>query len=470
MKNADSEISERSTRLLSNCLQIATQLQIFSQIEGQLDATERKVQTDVLEILTLKLGYADAKFKGFIRSPPPSTDTRRSQKQPLLKRERAIYAWEKSSLDKAIAEVESWQRLSFNPLWFASMKAQPQNIEKELSQDIRGSAGNDGSVKVAALSVRNPLKNIATTRIFLPPEKLESGESIEIAHGSVRLVHIDSKMRLVETLDGLSKDTVRELAVRLKKTDPSTFGLLTCLGAVQHQKKDSFSIIFRVPDNKSDLASLRARILENDTAHSLSDRFRLATQLARAVSSIHTFDMVHKSIRPENIVLFPDSESTLGSAFLVGFENVRREGDKTGLTGDCDWAKNLYRHPQRQGASLRDRYIMQHDIYSLGVCLLEIGLWTTFVGYDANHAPIKSQAHGLQAAMSHEQAGPESVKAHLLSLATTELEHRMGTKYSRVVVSCLTCLDLGNDDFGDEFELETEKVDIGTRYIEKVKF
>ena len=61
-------------------------------------------------------------------------------------------------------------------------------------------------------------------------------------------------------------------------------------------------------------------------SHSLSNRFRIATQLARTVCSIHNLDMVHKSIRPENILLFRDGKSELGSAFLLGFENVRLGG------------------------------------------------------------------------------------------------------------------------------------------------
>ena len=30
------------------------------------------------------------------------------------------------------------------------------------------------------------------------------------------------------------------------------------------------------------------------------------------------------------------------------------------------WSKNLYRHPNRQGAAPSEDYCMQHDIYGLG--------------------------------------------------------------------------------------------------------
>ena len=45
----------------------------------------------------------------------------------------------------------------------------------------------------------------------------------------------------------------------------------------------------------------------------------------------------------------------------------------------------------------------------------------------------------------------------------------MGTKYARIVETCLTCLDEENADFGDEREFQdADGVLVGVRYIEKV--
>ena len=45
----------------------------------------------------------------------------------------------------------------------------------------------------------------------------------------------------------------------------------------------------------------------------------------------------------------------------------------------------------------------------------------------------------------------------------------MGNKYSKMVKTCLTCLDKDNADFGDEDEFTDEDgVVAGVRYIEKV--
>ena len=69
----------------------------------------------------------------------------------------------------------------------------------------------------------------------------------------------------------------------------------------------------------------------------------------------------------------------IGELFLVGFESFRPLDDCTHLAGDCEWQKNLYRHPSRQGMFPEEYYQMQHDIYSLGVCLLELGMGESFV-------------------------------------------------------------------------------------------
>lgn len=42
--------------------------------------------------------------------------------------------------------------------------------------------------------------------------------------------------------------------------------------------------------------------------------------MTKAVSFIHTFGLVHKNIRPENILICEDQELTIGSAFVVGLE------------------------------------------------------------------------------------------------------------------------------------------------------
>ncbi|KAK2839269.1 hypothetical protein FQN49_006303 [Arthroderma sp. PD_2] len=107
---------------------------------------------------------------------------------------------------------------------------------------------------------------------------------------------------------------------------------------------------------------------------------------------------------------------------------------------------------------------MQHDIYSLGVCLLEIGLWESFVTYDGGDSLLSQQAK-----VRPSFANGNPVSDVLIALARDNLPTTMGDKYSQVVVNCLTCLDKDNADFGDESEFQDEYgVLVGVKYIEKI--
>lgn len=136
---------------------------------------------------------------------------------------------------------------------------------------------------------------------------------------------------------------------------------------------------------------------------------------------------------------------------------------RTLRSGDSDREKNLYRHPHRQGLNPEENYTMQHDIYSLGVCLLEIGMWKSFVSYANNSAKLSNDLSGA------EFDKPVLMKENLVALAKRDLPTRMGERYEEIVVNCLTCLDEENEDFGNQSEFEdVDGVLVGVRYIEKV--
>jgi hypothetical protein len=163
----------------------------------------------------------------------------------------------------------------------------------------------------------------------------------------------------------------------------------------------------------------------------------------------------------------------LGASFLVGFEKFRLVDGRTTRSGDCIWEKDLYRHPRRQGLKPEEDYNMQHDIYSLGVCLLEIGLWESFVTHhDEGSDPLPSTLLTvLNDPEKDEIKRALRVKDALVDLAKQRLPSRIGDKYTEIVVTCLTCLDESNTEFGDSSEFEdADGVLIGVRFIEKVRY
>ena len=124
----------------------------------------------------------------------------------------------------------------------------------------------------------------------------------------------------------------------------------------------------------------------------------------------------------------------------------------------------LYRHPDRQRADMPpEYYLMQHDIYSLGVILLEIGYWLSFVRYEADRATplIRSELLGIL-----EKATPVEIKRRFVELSlNSELANRTSTEYAKVVHNCLTCLDSENAHFSD-INRFTDK----NRVLERVKY
>ena len=138
------------------------------------------------------------------------------------------------------------------------------------------------------------------------------------------------------------------------------------------------------------------------------------------------------------------------------------------MSGDISWERNVYRHPSRQGFDPVEKYRMPHDIYSLGVCLLEIGLWESFVEYSTEEEDAgrpcskfgKTYYHFEKWLEARKTAAGEdfigtsfnalalSLKDYLVEQARTRLAPRMGDRYAQVVVACLTCLDEENEDFG----------------------
>ena len=333
--------------------------------------------------------------------------------------------------------------------------------------------------------------------INLDSSGLEDATNVPILYTTSRVIQRprSTKLLVVETVPApvvagevrtnpTFKLNVENLARKLKQLEPGTSGLLRCYGTVKRRSAQkrllAIDMIFRTPDECQTTPCTLRQIMMERSAPSITQIVAVAKQVARAVSFFHACDFVHKSIRPENVLIFPpdpDSEPTnnLGLAFLVGYEQLRHAFFQTELRGDSAFQRNLYRHPQRQGIRAQERYIMQHDIYSLGVCLLEMGLWHSFVLYEkGQEQPELSAALGLEqpqdeTELSNDTSIALANKDVLVQLAQSQLPQRLGDVYARVVLACLTCLDPGNQMFGDEASLEDEDgVLVGVRFIEQI--
>ncbi|CEJ55006.1 hypothetical protein PMG11_01289 [Penicillium brasilianum] len=482
-KNARVDIAKQILRVQNYWMRANLQLETVKNIAHELHEDHRKIIYETIDMLNGRLRAVEMKIESAMKKERNGGEAQVS---------RVRYMVSRRSIDISVDELERWQNM-FDPSWYLAISRVGSQVENELSE-WKQSPFEDCRVAISsAESLRSALRissnaEVHREKVLLPEAFLETLGTLDIPLSSAQLGTREDKGQMliiekVQPLPGLNANDLdkncRDLARRLIRSNPLEFGLLSCKGYMKHRPQhlnraygESFTLLFRVPDGFSQPRTLRSRLMELKPTESLTDRFRLANELARAVSCVHSFGFVHKNIRPETILLLTNTESLSESAFLIGFDSFRMISGKTLRKGELAWERCLYQHPDRIGSSVSEDYIMHHDIYSLGVCLLEIGLWEPLVTYEDTGMPLpRNGTHSPAVRASFLQGGGDSYyfKNQLLSLARTELQQRMGTRYSEVVVTCLTCLDPENDDFGDETEFQDEDgIEVGVRYIEKV--
>ena len=426
-------------------------------------------------MLRTKLEMTIWKFNQLIKKK--ADDTTQTAQPTDVKRFK--YAFTKTSLDETIVDLEAWQR-TFDPSWFLIMRVSKPSIDRELEQNRLAIWPSVGGTNLRC-AIQN--KVVDNSSVFLPREGISAIQTNDIKYSTARCIQRPDSAKWFmldrvpynSVLDrSIVEGNIRSLARRLMFVEPFTFGILQCRGVVRILDErsaalSSFDFAFKIPESLvADGATLRY-LLQDELNLTLSARFELAKTLGKAISYIHTIDFVHKNIRPDTIFAFKNKDNEESSFFLGGFQESRTADGQTVYAGELSWEKNLYRHPRRQGLNPEDRFIMQHDIYSLGVCLLEIGLWKSFVNYDEDCDPVPGPGLDSAGPIPLKDAG--RVKQEFTRLAEQELPRTMGERYTQIVVNCLTCLDPDNVDFGDHQEFEDQDgILVGVKYIEKVHF
>lgn len=539
LRNADIEIRERVLRLDYGWMRWSQQLSSLRRVEHMMDQYHREVYAQTLETFLGKLKMVTTQLRGLVTERKPDSvvvkpghliDTTINYEARSVK-----YVLKKKSLDKAIEELEIWQRMSDHS-WFLLLKMADPAIDAAIGSHENPNSVSTAIPSVVAIRAGNQkckdngtiTSNPGSSGITFKPKDLAQNtiSAIPFSNASLAIRKDGTRAYILNTIicphpskyQLVKKDT-RDLVRKLQHGEPQTFGLLNCKGFVveqipprpkstntnggQEEPDFKFTMIFRhpFPSSTSKPRSLRDVLLTGPKPFSLSTRFGIARELAKSVSFVHSFGFVHKNIRPEAMLCFSDGPSP--TYYLAGFENFRREDGWTRQVGDDSLEHNLYRHPSRQGANPREYYVMQHDIYSLGVCLLEIGLWVSFIDYrpisasfdqagilkeppnndyhtSTHHPgliPIPSPSLELPAEALDNEGNQGRIfsyletkgKDHMVTLARERLPSVMGSKYSELVETCLTCLDKENSDFGDASEFDDEDgIRVGVRYIEKV--
>ena len=199
-------------------------------------------------------------------------------------------------------------------------------------------------------------------------------------------------------------DTLLYILTRLSTTQPQ-LATLRCLGYFEDPGQPRFGLVFELPtstysgpsDAHKAIEELRPVTLlsvlqtgskslnnSNSATPPLEDRFRLAYSLAVTFSKIHGENFVHKDLNSSNILVFRKNrrqsantralQYALRSPVVCSFDLFSEyDIEPTGAMPTL----NIYRHPEdpKFTGSKQNHHGPQFDLYSLGLVLLEIGLW-----------------------------------------------------------------------------------------------
>ncbi|KAH6909758.1 hypothetical protein BKA70DRAFT_1274693 [Coprinopsis sp. MPI-PUGE-AT-0042] len=224
---------------------------------------------------------------------------------------------------------------------------------------------------------------------------------------------------------------VHKLASVLANVDEEAMHILRCLGTADQLNADRIALLYRIP--QPPMAGAKWTLhdaLRTSEKPPLDVRIRYALEICEAVMYTHAAGLVHKLIYPGNILLFPSQESShRKSIFLAGFDASRLQdlAAYSQQAAETDPVKRLYQHPERHSPNVEGkvaRFGLRHDMYSVGVVLLEVGMWRPLGKINDK---LDQLARNFDARKLHNR----------LLEAARRLSFQGGSKYANAVLCCL---------------------------------
>lgn len=285
--------------------------------------------------------------------------------------------------------------------------------------------------------------------------------------------------------DKLAEEQIQKLGDFLSVPDrPHDFRILDCIGLFKDEQNSRYGVVYHLPRYMQDLprrtrpedlghvckpSSLTSLLDKYDGILDLGVRFDLAKKLMYSIDVLHTCGWLHKNFRSSNIFFFParsadiksfDSRlKDIGHPYIMGYGLSRpddvpkpNQHDKIavpaysrGIEGkrvksvsrrhevddgnDQKPGIHIYQHPDKVAKPAR-RFRHSYDIYSVGLVLLEVGLWQSLKGYE-----------------DREWADAYAFRDFVLKRLVPDLWGQCGSIYGGVVKDCLTMSsDIGLED------------------------
>jgi hypothetical protein len=405
----------------------------------------------------------------------------------------------KDSLELLVTDMERWQRrfldyiqiLHFSGYGFETVGPQPRAALTNLGPSSRPRSVNDNKAVAVSIATDNrfqlssipvtdgELQSIAGSLLRRPQETASRTDFLV----EYRVIGRDENAAHVESV-------IRNTIQILDNANPLVMHVLRCEGFVTQPLHRRHQLVLSFPPGMNSPRTLRDILLDDDFSRpSIDARVELSRHIATAVLYAHTSGLVHKSVRPEDIIIFHHDDTTakegdrnfskpsgasIGVPFLTGFSSARLEAanvDSSLRTND-DWKRDLYSHPSRQCQPTM-KYAMAHDIFSVGVILLEIGLWESLITFDnaskndtINERVIPDGNKMYQNIKQMQPSAGKLFQSTFEEIATIELPSEMGSRFSQIVSQCLRAVEEGLGE--EEPNLSVTEDMVGLRYIQQV--
>lgn len=154
-------------------------------------------------------------------------------------------------------------------------------------------------------------------------------------------------------------------------------------GKENNYRRGRLGFVFQKPTTPTASPVSLRQSIKTRSKPLLTERVALAKAISNCINSLHSVNWLHKAIRSDNIIFFPEDVSYINyrCPFLSGFGYARptfRE-DMTELPSQNP-EHDMYRHPLTHGLGPwegRQGFKRTFDIYSLGIVLVEIANWET---------------------------------------------------------------------------------------------
>lgn len=283
------------------------------------------------------------------------------------------------------------------------------------------------------------------------------------------------------------EDRVKKLAKLLSRPDkPKEFRAPRCLGYlcdIDDADEPRYGFVYEVPAAQEATSSYEQRMSNlremfmTTPCPSLTQRMRLAVMIAGSLFYLHAVSWLHKGLRSKSIIFFIDADqeqTDLSSPIVSGFDFSRPDlPEEITVRHPSNIYDDLYRHPERlkDASASTQRSQKSHDVYSLGIILLEIAFWQPIE--EVMEIPMAQKSARSSIYKIQERILDRSSRSTVGKQSTTaKLEGQVGEVYAEVVRRCVQggeAIGIVDDARGTELKKNVEmEVEMQQVFFEEI--